>query len=90
MLDIVVFIDTPLDLCLSRRIQRDHTRGYDASDAIYRFKNHVFPSYMEHILYPLDLYLGKKKMFLINGAQEQKKVVADTIYHLQDKKPQRK
>ena len=36
---------------LKRRIKRDsEQRGYDRLDVEYKFKNHVLPSYENHIL----------------------------------------
>ncbi len=46
-----IFIDTPEYLMMKRRIIRDaEERGYDLEDVLYRFENHVIPSYEQFIL----------------------------------------
>ena len=50
-IDYKIFIDASVDTMLKRRIKRDsEQRGYDRLDVEYKFKNHVLPSYENHIL----------------------------------------
>jgi len=50
LLDLKVFIDADDFLMLKRRITRDATeRGYDLEDVLYRFDNHVVPTFRQHI-----------------------------------------
>jgi uridine kinase len=50
LLDLKVFIDADDFLMLKRRIVRDATeRGYDLEDVLYRFDNHVVPTFRQHI-----------------------------------------
>jgi uridine kinase len=52
-LDLKVFIEAKDHLKLSRRIKRDNEeRGYDLSDVLYRYENHVMPIY-ESLIEPL-------------------------------------
>lgn len=51
LLDKMIFIDCSIDKMIKRRIKRDHKiRGYDKSDVIYKYDNHVLPSYEKFIL----------------------------------------
>ena len=51
LLDKSIFIDCDIDKMVERRIERDHKiRGYDKSDVIYKYKNHVLPAYNNFIL----------------------------------------
>lgn len=51
LLDKTIFIDCSIEKMIQRRIKRDHLiRGYDKSDVIYKYKNHVIPSYKKFIL----------------------------------------
>jgi uridine kinase len=50
-IDLKIFMDAPEHIMLKRRIIRDEQeRGYDLSDVLYRFENHVMPSYNTYIL----------------------------------------
>ena len=50
LIDIKVYIDTPLDICLSRRIYRDIIeRGRDVASVITQYNNHTRPMYFEFI-----------------------------------------
>lgn len=45
-----VFVDTPVDLCLARRVLRDvGMRGRDANEVIGRYLRDVRPAYLQHI-----------------------------------------
>ncbi|WP_044173343.1 uridine kinase family protein [Flectobacillus major] len=49
-LDLKVFIDAKNKIKLKRRIKRDaEERGYDLMDVMYRWKNHVSPTYKKFI-----------------------------------------
>ncbi|QCK16711.1 uridine kinase [Mangrovivirga cuniculi] len=49
-MDLKLFIDTKEHLMLKRRIIRDNEeRGYDLDDVLYRFENHVGPTYEKYI-----------------------------------------
>ena len=51
LLDKSIFIDCDIDKMVERRIKRDHKiRGYDKSDVIYKYENHVLPAYNNFIL----------------------------------------
>jgi len=51
LLDYKFFIDAPEDTKLIRRIRRDRVeRNYPLEDVLYRFENHVTPSYVTYIL----------------------------------------
>lgn len=49
-LDLKLFVEAPDFLMLKRRIVRDaRERGYDLDDVLYRFHNHVIPSFESYI-----------------------------------------
>jgi uridine kinase len=49
-LDLKIFIDAKEHIKLKRRIIRDQVeRGYDLTDVLYRWENHVFPTYEQFI-----------------------------------------
>jgi len=51
LIDLKLFIDTKEHLKLKRRIIRDNEeRGYDLEDVLYRYENHVYPTYEKCIL----------------------------------------
>jgi uridine kinase len=50
LLDLKVFIDAKEHIKLRRRIIRDKDeRGYDLDDVLYRYENHVAPTYEKYI-----------------------------------------
>lgn len=50
LLDLKVFIDAKSKIKLNRRIKRDaDERGYDLTDVLYRWENHVQPTYKRYI-----------------------------------------
>lgn len=50
LLDLKIFIDAKNKIKLNRRIYRDNTeRGYDLDDVLYRWENHVRPTYERYI-----------------------------------------
>lgn len=51
LLDMKVFVDSPEEVMLQRRIKRDEAeRGYHDRSVRYRFEQHVLPIYREHVL----------------------------------------
>jgi len=50
LLDLKVYIDAKEYIKLQRRITRDRVeRGYDLDDVLYRYTNHVAPTYEKYI-----------------------------------------
>ncbi len=50
LIDLKLFIDAKDHVRLKRRIVRDNEeRGYDLDDVLYRYENHVMPSYEKYI-----------------------------------------
>lgn len=51
LLDMKIFIEADEHIALKRRIKRDGIeRGYDQEDVLYKWNNHVVPSYKEFLL----------------------------------------
>lgn len=51
LLDMRIFIDTEEEVALQRRLKRDlEERNYSHEDVMYRWHNHVQPSYKEYLL----------------------------------------
>jgi uridine kinase len=51
LIDLKVFIDAREHIMLKRRIIRDNEeRGYDLDDVLYRYENHVMPTFNTYIL----------------------------------------
>jgi len=50
MLDLSIFIEVKEHIKLKRRIVRDQSeRGYDVTDILYRYENHVSPTFEKYI-----------------------------------------
>lgn len=50
LMHLKVYVDTPIDLCLARRVQRDVvSRGRDAGEVIGRYLRDVRPAFLRHI-----------------------------------------
>lgn len=50
-MDLKIFIDTEEEVALKRRLKRDLIeRGYSEDDILYKWHNHVIPSYREFLL----------------------------------------
>jgi uridine kinase len=50
-MDMKIFIDTEEEVALKRRLKRDLIeRGYSEDDILYKWHNHVVPSYREYLL----------------------------------------
>ena len=51
LIDMKIFIDTEEEIALKRRLKRDLVeRGYSEEDILYKWFNHVIPSYREYLL----------------------------------------
>lgn len=51
LFDRKILIDTKPSIMIKRRIKRDvEIRGYDKSDVLYKYENHVMPAFNEFIL----------------------------------------
>ncbi|WP_270090093.1 uridine kinase family protein [Sphingobacterium sp. SYP-B4668] len=51
LLDMRIFLDAEESIALERRLRRDLIeRGYDRDDVLYKWINHVVPSYNEYLL----------------------------------------
>lgn len=49
-MDLKVFVDVPLDICLTRRLQRDlHERGRDLNSVLAQYHRTVRPMYFEFV-----------------------------------------
>ena len=50
LIDLKVFIEATEHVKLKRRLKRDREeRGYDAEDVLYKYENHIMPSYQKYI-----------------------------------------
>lgn len=50
LIDLKVFIEATEHVKLKRRLKRDREeRGYDADDVLYKYENHIMPSYQKYI-----------------------------------------
>lgn len=50
LIDLKIFIDAKDYIKLQRRLKRDREeRGYDADDVLYKYENHIMPSYHKYI-----------------------------------------
>jgi uridine kinase len=67
LLDLKVFIDAKEHIKIKRRIIRDNNeRGYDLADVLYRWENHVAPTYEKYIeptKYDADIIINNNKHF---------------------------
>jgi uridine kinase len=69
LINLKVFIDAEDHVRIKRRIIRDNVeRGYDLDDVLYRYENHVMPTYMQYIAphkQTADLIVQNNKDFSI-------------------------
>lgn len=67
LLDLKIFIDAKEHIKIKRRIIRDNNeRGYDLEDVLYRWENHVAPTYEKFIKpskYDADIVINNNKHF---------------------------
>lgn len=66
-LDLKLYIDAQEHIKLTRRIRRDaEERGYDLADVLYRYENHVAPTFKQFIkpfMYEADLIVPNNQSF---------------------------
>jgi uridine kinase len=66
MLDLKIFIDAKEHIKLRRRIVRDQVeRGYDLDDVLYRYENHVAPTYEKYI----KPFMGEADIIIPNNSK---------------------
>jgi hypothetical protein len=67
LIDLKIFIDAKDYIKLQRRLKRDREeRGYDADDVLYKYENHIMPSYYKFIApykEEADLVIPNNKSF---------------------------
>lgn len=69
LLDYKVFIDADEAIALDRRLKRDLVeRGYDYDDVMYKWINHVTPSYQEYLL----PYKDQCDLIILNNCNDPK------------------
>lgn len=83
LLDLKVFIDAKEHIKIKRRIIRDNNeRGYDLDDVLYRWENHVAPTY-EKFIEPTkcdaDIIINNNKHFE-NGLKILSSFMKDKLY----------
>ena len=50
LIDLKIFIEAREHIKLKRRLKRDREeRGYEADDVLYKYENHIMPSYQKYI-----------------------------------------
>jgi len=65
------YVDTPLEECMARRIERDcKERGRNVAEVIWRLRNHVLPMYEEHVI-----KTRKKSNFNIDWNDDKERVI---------------
>lgn len=73
--DYRVFIDAATEIALERRLKRDYVeRGYSEQDVMYKWENHVMPSYNEFLL----PYRNKCDSIINNSSNEVENILAVT------------
>lgn len=83
-LDLKIFINASNKIKLDRRIKRDaEERGYDLSDVMYRWENHVRPTYQKYI----KPYKAEADIVIPNNQHYQKGLEV-VIGYLKSKLPQ--
>jgi uridine kinase len=84
VIDLKVFIDVEDHIRLKRRIIRDNEeRGYGLDDVLYRYENHVIPTYKKYILpykYDADVIIPNGKR-VENGLDVLITFLKSKIYH---------
>ncbi|MCB9743720.1 MAG: uridine kinase [Alphaproteobacteria bacterium] len=75
LMDLQIFVDTALDICLIRRIRRDALhRGRDVASVLAQYERDVRPAYFQHIL-PAKEHAD----LVIDGAQALDQLVAQVL-----------
>lgn len=73
--DYRIFIDAATEIALERRLKRDFVeRGYSEEDVMYKWQNHVMPSYNEFLL----PYRNKCDSIINNSTNELKNILEIT------------
>ena len=75
--DLKVFISADDEIKIIRRIKRDQTeRNYPLDDVLYRYKNHVIPSYKKYI----EPYIGEMDLIVNNNSTYEKAATVLSAY----------
>lgn len=75
IIDLKIFIEADNDIALGRRLKRDLTeRGYSHDDAMYKWENHVVPSYEEFLL----PYKNECDQVIVNNSHEAQDIICVT------------
>ncbi len=75
--DLKVFISADDEIKIIRRIQRDQLeRNYPLDDVLYRYKNHVIPSYKKYI----EPYVGEMDLVVNNNQTYKKAAEVLSVY----------
>ena len=81
IIDYKIFIDTPLDVCFIRRLQRDmNERGRSAESVIKQYMTTVRPMYQKYVL-PSKQHAD----YIINGIQSEHLHLDDVLINLKQK-----
>ncbi|PYF72733.1 uridine kinase family protein [Pedobacter nutrimenti] len=84
LLDHKIFIEADEEVALDRRIRRDgNERGYPEEDVLYKWHNHVMPSYKEFLL----PYREECQMIVSNNLNTSEEIIAVTESIANDLKP---
>jgi uridine kinase len=84
-LDLKIFIDSDEEVALERRLKRDlRERGYSNEDVLYKWHNHVVPSYKEYLL-PYRETCQKIVINNTNNAEDIIKITDDISDELREK-----
>lgn len=83
LIDYSIFIDTPLPVCLKRRLSRDTTEREVSEEMVkYQWENHILPSFNKYIKpYKSEVDL------IIDGNRDKQIVINDTIRSLKKQFP---
>ena len=85
MIDHRIFLDANQEIALERRLRRDLIeRGYFEDDVLYKWVNHVLPSYNEYLL----PYKNTCDQVIINNTDDPApiwKITDDICQELKDK-----
>ena len=78
LLDLKLFIETPLETCLQRRLSRDlRERGRTKDEITYQFRQTVIPMYKKYI-HPTRA----RANFFLNGVNSVDENITLTVDHL--------
>jgi len=78
LLDFRIFLDAEESVALERRLRRDLIeRGYDHDDVMYKWENHVVPSYQQYLL----PYKPEVDLVIINNTDDPK-IIDDATHSI--------